>query len=370
MDAFETVCVELRDGVGWITLNRPHKANCFSVQMRDDLHALLSALRLDDELRVIVLAGAGERGFCGGADLSEFLTAPSSLGARRIRQLRDLWSLLREMPQPTIAALHGYVFGSGVAQEYHMRWFEAHLPADGSVTVTPLGLSMVGLSIAGPKAREVLAKVVDEDVSDDAFRFMDFRETHLGLAPVKIGRITFTGDLGYEIWMAPEYQVHVYDRLMEAGAEFGIGLFGGRALNALRLEKNFGTWAREFRPIYGPYEAGLGRFVALSKNDFIGRDAAVAQKEKGPERKLVSMVVDAGEADVIGDEPVWHDGKVVGWVTSGGYAHASRSSVALGYIPAALADADGFEIEILGDMRKARLQPAPLFDPEGKAMRG
>ncbi|MCB1492861.1 MAG: GcvT family protein [Rhodobiaceae bacterium] len=284
--------------------------------------------------------------------------------------LNDKGGLIGDFTVAKAADERFYVFGSGVAQEYHMRWFEAHLPADGSVTVTPLGLSMVGLSIAGPKAREVLAKVVDEDVSDDAFRFMDFRETHLGLAPVKIGRITFTGDLGYEIWMAPEYQVHVYDRLMEAGAEFGIGLFGGRALNALRLEKNFGTWAREFRPIYGPYEAGLGRFVALSKNDFIGRDAAVAQKEKGPERKLVSMVVDAGEADVIGDEPVWHDGKVVGWVTSGGYAHASRSSVALGYIPAALADADGFEIEILGDMRKARLQPAPLFDPEGKAMRG
>ncbi|MCL4738478.1 MAG: enoyl-CoA hydratase/isomerase family protein [Burkholderiaceae bacterium] len=140
MDAFETVCVELRDGVGWITLNRPHKANCFSVQMRDDLHALLSALRLDDELRVIVLAGAGERGFCGGADLSEFLTAPSSLGARRIRQLRDLWSLLREMPQPTIAALHGYVFGSGV----EMALFcDLRLASDDAV----FGLPEMGLGI-------------------------------------------------------------------------------------------------------------------------------------------------------------------------------------------------------------------------------
>ena len=160
---------------------------------------------------------------------------------------------------------------------------------------------------------------------------------------------------------------------MEAGEPFGIALFGGRALNALRLEKNFGSWAREYRPIYGPFEAGLERFVDLRKNAFIGRDAALKEREAGPERRLITMVVDAGDADVIGDEPIWHEGAVVGWVTSGGYAHGAGKSVAQGYVPAGLAAEAGngrFEIEILGDMRPATVQPGPLFDPEGARMRG
>jgi enoyl-CoA hydratase len=114
MDAFDCVRCEVRDGIAWLTLDRPHKANAYSVRMRDELHELLDALRAVDEVHVIVIRGAGDKGFCGGADLSEFLTAPSVLQARRIRALRDLWTLLRTMPQPTIAALHGHVLGSGV----------------------------------------------------------------------------------------------------------------------------------------------------------------------------------------------------------------------------------------------------------------
>jgi len=267
-----------------------------------------------------------------------------------------------------------YIFGSGVAQDYHMRYFSRHLPADGSVRVTPLELSLCGLSIAGPKARDVLTRLTDEDVSNAAFKFMDFREMDLGTIPAKLGRITFTGDLGYEIWVKPDDLRGLFEAVLEAGTEFGIAPFGSRALNGLRLEKNFSGWAREFRPIYGPFEAGLDRFVALSKNAFIGREAALAEKENGPERRLVTLVVEAGDADAIGDESIWHDGAVVGWVTSGGFAHASGVSVAQGYVPAALADAgtDGgaFEVEILGERRAARVQKAPLFDPEAARMRG
>ena len=138
----------------------------------------------------------------------------------------------------------------------------------------------------------------------------------------------------------------------------------------MRLEKSWGIWAREFRPIYGPFEAGLGRFVALDKGDFIGRDAALKEKESGGQRRLVTLVVDAADADVIGDEPVWHDGKVEGWVTSGGFAHHVGKSVALAYVPAALAHANsGFEIEILGAKRSATIASEPLFDPHGERMR-
>jgi dimethylglycine dehydrogenase len=193
----------------------------------------------------------------------------------------------------------------------------------------------------------------------------------IGMAPCLVGRVSYTGDLGYEIWMAPEYQRAAYEALIKAGEEFGIGLFGSRALNALRLEKNHGSWAREYRPIYGPVEAGLDRFVAYGKEaDFIGKAAALAERKQGGKLRLRAFIVEATDADVIGDEAIWHDGAVRGWVTSGGYAHNSRKSVAMGYVPKEIADeADGFEIEILGKRHAARVQVAPLFDANFERMR-
>ncbi|MBV9703647.1 MAG: aminomethyltransferase family protein, partial [Methylobacteriaceae bacterium] len=228
-----------------------------------------------------------------------------------------------------------------------------------------------GFSIAGPRSRELLQKLVREDLSTPKFPFMSIRRMDVGMVPALVGRVSFTDDLGYEIWVTPDYQRALCDLLSEAGQAFGIRLFGGRALNALRLEKAFGTWAREFRPIYGPFEAGLGRFVDLRKNDFVGRSAAAAAKEAGGgSLRLAGFAVEAYDADALGDEPVWHDGKVVGWVTSGGYAHTVAKSVALGYVPAELASAgSGFEIEIIGERRPAARLDAPLFDPQGLRMR-
>ena len=265
-----------------------------------------------------------------------------------------------------------FIAGSGVAEQYHMRWFERHLPADGSVKIEALGLSRVGLSIAGPRARDVLAKVTHADVSPSAFKFMDIGRIDIGMAPCLVGRVSYTGDLGYEIWMAPEYQRHVFEILLAAGEEFGIGLFGSRALNALRLEKNYGSWAREYRPIYGPLEAGLDRFVAYAKPaEFIGKKAAVAERASGGKLRLRSFAVEAVDADVIGDEPIWHNGAVRGWVTSGGYAHHSGVSVAVGYVPKEIADeSDGFEIEFLGRRHAARMQSVPLFDGNQERLRG
>ncbi len=267
-----------------------------------------------------------------------------------------------------------YVFGSGVAENYHLRWFDQHLPADGAVTVKALGLGLVGLSIAGPKARALLTRVTDEDVSAQALRFMDFRSAmDVGLVQAMVGRISFTGDLGYELWVKAEHQVALFDALWQAGQEFGIRPFGSRALLSLAREKGFGTWAREYRPIYGPFEAGLGRFIALDKGEFIGRAAALLEREQGPKRQRVSFVVEAGDADAIGDEAVWRDGSVVGWITSGGYCHHVDCSYATGYVASeALAGTDSatWQIEILGDMRPARLQLEPLLDPLGQRMSG
>ena len=159
-------------------------------------------------------------------------------------------------------------------------------------------------------------------------------------------------------------------RIVAAGSDLGLRHFGTRTLNSLRLEKSFGNWAREYRPIYTPAEAGLDRFVASDKPDFVGRAAVLREREHGPARRLVTFVVDAADADAIGDEPVWHDGVVVGWITSGGYGHCVGKSIALGYVPAALATAtSGFEIEILGERRGASIAPRALYDPAGERMR-
>ncbi|WP_413990141.1 GcvT family protein [Labrys okinawensis] len=262
------------------------------------------------------------------------------------------------------------IFGSGLAEQYHMRWFQAHLPESG-VTLRAHGLDLVGLQIAGPKSRELITRVVDEDLSKEAFPFMAFGRFNVGTVPAIVGRVTYTGDLGYELWVKPEHQRTLFDLLVKEGADLGLKLFGGRALNSLRLEKSFGSWSREYRPIYTPWEAGLERFVSTQKPDFIGRDAMLKARDAGPTRKLATFVVDALDADVIGDEPIWRDGKVVGWVTSGGYAHHSKASVALGYVEAAAFDAAApYEIEIIGERRGAKVAAEPLFDPKGSRMRG
>ncbi len=236
-----------------------------------------------------------------------------------------------------------------------------------------LALSLVGLSVAGPRARDVLQSVTKASLVTEDFPFMAFRRIDIGMIPAWVGRMTYSGDLGYELWVRPEEQGALFDLLWSVGQPHGMRLFGFRALMALRMEKSFGTWFREYRPIYTPLEAGMERYLKLD-HDFIGREALEAEMARGPERRLVTLVVEphAEEpADVIGDEPIWHDGAVVGWVTSGAYAHHSGVSLALGYVPAALAETGtgDFEIEIIGHRCPAHLQPEPVFDPEGLRMR-
>ena len=263
-----------------------------------------------------------------------------------------------------------FLIGTYAAENFYRRWFEATLPGP-EVTVRPCAMEYVGLSVAGPNSRALLQGLVDEDLSNAAFPFMSFRRMDVGMVPAFVGRVSFTGDLGYEIWVTTDYQRALYDLLADAGRPHGLRLFGGRALNAMRLEKSFGSWAREYRPIYGPYEAGLGRFVDLAKGEFIGRTAAAAEQKQGGQRKLITLAVEAADADAIGDEPIWHDDAVVGWVTSGGFGHSVGQSIALGYVDAAHAAAKGgFSVEIIGERRPAlRLEAAP-FDPSGARMRG
>jgi dimethylglycine dehydrogenase len=283
--------------------------------------------------------------------------------------LNERGKLIGDFTMCRLSEQRFFLIGTYAAESCYLRWFEQNMPASG-VSVRPCAMEYVGLSVAGPKSRALLQTLVRDDLSTARFPFMSFRRMDVGMVPAFVGRVSFTGDLGYEIWVTTDYQRALYDSLVEAGKPFGLKPFGGRALNAMRVEKSFGTWAREFRPIYGPYEAGLGRFVDLKKGGFIGRDAAIEEQASGGALRLVTFSVDASDADALGDEPVWHDGKVVGWITSGAYGHSVQRSLALGYVPAALAGAtSGFEIEIIGERRKADRLTAPAFDADGARMR-
>ncbi len=254
------------------------------------------------------------------------------------------------------------------AQDYHHRWFEAH-SAPG-VTVENISDARTGFQIAGPRARDLLARVTTPDTA--AMRFMDVRRVTIGLTACIIQRLSYTGDLGYEIYCDPMSQRALYQTLSEAGVDLGLRPFGMRAMMSLRLDKFFGSWLREFSPDYTAAETGLDRFISFKKNTaFIGRDIAEAERATPPHRQLVPFLVDARDADVVADEPIWLDGKVHGFCTSGGYAHWPDASVALGFLPRAHASpGTEVEIEILGTRHAARVATAPLFDADGARMRG
>ena len=254
------------------------------------------------------------------------------------------------------------------AQAIHMRWFERH--AQDGVTVTNISDTRTGFQIAGPKARDVLAACTRADVA--GFGFLDVVEITVGMVPCIVQRVSYTGDLGYEIYCTPMEQRQLWDTLWQAGQAHGMAPFGMRAMMSLRLDRFFGSWLSELSPDYTAAETGMDRFIHWSKNgDFIGRAAAEAERATPPGRVLCAFVVEADDADVHGYEPIWLDGRVVGFCTSGGYSHHLDLSIAQGFVPRDKAS-DGLrvEIEILGQMRPARLVSQALFDPDGDRMRG
>lgn len=281
----------------------------------------------------------------------------------------------RIMGDFTISCLsdtHFQLTASYGAQDFHMRWFMQNPPdlAGEDVVLDNVSDRRTGFQIAGPRARDLLQDVAREDVSD--IRFLDVRHLSIGLTRAVVQRVSYTGDLGYEIYVDAMEQRALWQILWEAGRAYNLKPFGMRAMMSLRLDRFFGSWMREYSPDYTVGETGLDRFVSWKKNtDFIGRAAAEAERAAGPARKLCNFIVDAGDADVVAYEPIWANGEVVGFCTSGGYSHHAGKSVAIGFLPVDLIE-DGrkVEIEILGEMRPANLVTEPLFDPEGARMRG
>ncbi len=284
--------------------------------------------------------------------------------------LNDRGRLVGDFTIMRLGAARFQLTASYAAQAYHMRWFARHLPEAG-VTLRNVSRKRLGFQIAGPNARDLLGRVTDADVSNDAFPFLAVREMRAGGIDALVARISYTGDLGYEIYVPAEREAALYEVLADAGRELGLRPFGMRAMMSLRLEKGFGAWMREYKPDYTPMETGLDRFVDYGKAAFVGRAAALAERDDPPPRRLCSFVVEAADADAVAWEPIWKDGTVVGHVTSGGYAHYVEKSVALGFVPTAMiADGAAFDIELLGEVRKATLFRQPLFDPKAERLRG
>ncbi len=271
----------------------------------------------------------------------------------------------------TVACLapdHFLLLGSGAMQEAHRRWFEAQR-AGADLAYRNLSDALHGIALSGPRSRDLLARISRDDVTSEGFRFRDIRRTFVGGVPAILARLSFSGELGYEIYVAPEYQRRLAEAIEEAGAELGLRWYGARALMSLRLEKGWGVWTLDYRPDFTAAESGLDAFIDWSKR-FVGKDAALAERESGPERKLVTLVVDTEDLDVSGDEAILLEGEAIGYVSSGGFAHHVGKSVALGYVPTVNARAGArVEVEIIGERFPAEVQGAPLYDPDGARMR-
>ena len=264
-----------------------------------------------------------------------------------------------------------FLVGSGAMERFHLRWWDQWLPASG-VVVESLTPRWVGFNIAGPKARTLLQRLVHVDVGRDAFPFLTAQPMEVG--PVReavVLRISFTGELGYEMFFPPEYQRALLAAIEEAGEDLGLRLVGSRALASLRIEKSFPSWGAELSPDYSPFDAGLSRFVKLDKADFVGRDAALRLKQQEPAYTLTAMEVEAVGADAWGGEPILRDGEYVGYVSSAAFGHCAGKSLALAYLKGDAAGAgEGLSIELIGETRPVRVLSEPAVDPEGERMRG
>jgi 4-methylaminobutanoate oxidase (formaldehyde-forming) len=254
------------------------------------------------------------------------------------------------------------VTGTGFAVR-DRNWIKRHMPRDGTVYLTDLTSARAVINLCGPRARDVLAAVAEGAVDNAAFPYMQARELRLGHAPVLALRVSYVGELGWELHIPTEYAAHVYEALRRAGEPFGIADVGYRAIDSLRLEKRYLYWGADITPDYTPFEAGLGFCVALGKGDFMGAGALAGAKRNGPRRKMCCFTLD-GQVSVFGGEAILREGRVLGVTTSGGYGYSIGRSIVLGYLPAAEASHEDYEIEAFCDTFPAQRHNRPLYDPE------
>ena len=256
-----------------------------------------------------------------------------------------------------------YVVTGSAFGAHDMGWIRSNSPDDGSVDIRDLTSARAVVNIVGPKSREVLQSVCEDDVSNAAFRYGKAREITIGSAPVLAVRIGYVGELGWELHIPTEYAEHVYELLHEAGQPHGVVDVGYRTIDTMRMEKGYVYWSTDVTPDTTPWEAGLSWRVNLNKGDFLGRDALVAQREAGVTRRLCTFTLEAMAYPVSG-EAIIADGEVVGFTTSANFGHTVGKPIVYGYLPAALADREDFIIEVYGEPIPAKRHDRPVYDPD------
>ncbi|MGI9424531.1 MAG: GcvT family protein, partial [Hyphomicrobiaceae bacterium] len=275
------------------------------------------------------------------------------------------FSIMREGPQSF------YLVSAGVYQRLDHDWLRRHLPTDGSVQFENLTNAMGVLVVAGPRARDLMQRVSHDDYSNAAFRWLTGQDVVINLAPCTAMRVNFVGELGWELHHPIEYQTHIFDALWSAGQDLGLKPFGIRAMDSLRLEKSYRMPGAELSIEYAALESGLERFVNLNKSDFIGRDGLTRWQERGFENGFVTLEVhDTTDADAVGNNPIYQDGRVIGRVTSGNYGFRVAKSLALAMVePAASAPGTSLEVDILGKLHAATIVEECPFDPTNERLR-
>ncbi|HET9910117.1 MAG TPA: FAD-dependent oxidoreductase [Anaerolineales bacterium] len=260
-----------------------------------------------------------------------------------------------------------WIIASYYLQEWHMRWFNDHLPSSG-VSIKNLSDHWMGFALSGPNSRKIVSQLVEADLSNPAFPFLHCREMDVVSTKAMVARISLTGELGYEINVPVDHQRALYNALMKAGKDLGLVNIGNRALDSLRLEKSYGIWNAEFTQGYTPGMSYLNNFIAYDKGDFIGRNAALKERETGATQTLVTLRVDTIDAEPAPYSPIKQDGKVVGFVTSSAYGHYVQQSLVLAYVDNEALHGD-LTVDVIGEPRPCVILKEPAYDPKGQMMR-
>lgn len=249
--------------------------------------------------------------------------------------------------------------------KHDLNWIQRHLPLDSPISVMDVTSAKSCITLCGPRSRDILKRVTRDDVSNEGFPYMTCKEIFIGYAPVLALRITYVGELGWELHMPVEYAPYVYDLLRDAGKPSGLANAGYRAIDSLRLEKGYRYWSGDLSPEYTPFEAGLDFCVKLRKGDFIGRSALIAQKEKGIQRRLCCLTLQSGPLMPAGKEAILNGDQVIGLVTTGGFGHTVKKPIAYGYLPIQHAKpGTRLKIEVAARRYEAIVEKGPLYDPE------
>ena len=254
--------------------------------------------------------------------------------------------------------------------QHDLGWLRRHDPRDGSVFITDLTSGRVCFGLWGPRARDILAATTADDLSNEGFPYLTAGVLTVGFVPVYALRVTYVGELGWELYAPTEFGTALWDTLWEAGKAHGLVAGGYRAIDALRLEKGYRVWSSDITPDETPFEAGLGFAVRLDKGtDFIGREALVAAKAAGPRKRLRCLVLDDPRSVCLGNEPVRIGGEISGRVTSGGYGFAVERSIAYAHLPPDVAIGARGEVDVFGEWVGFEVAREPLWDPAGERLR-